>query len=229
MLRVGVILLLLAGCAAVALVRHRDLLIRDRAPRECDSPDVAAAMRGLSGSHSSDSKLWDTQFESFSNAHPDRQFVVGRCGRPCLSEVEARESAHRSAAEQMEALVASRLHAGRLEHGWLDQQISRDVSDGRFDADRLAEQFDRPYGKVWTESVLLDVSPDRLDPAVAQYQPELNAQRAHAARNLTASGVLIGVASAAYLLLNALTQGYFTGRLRLATAAFALATVALLV
>ena len=229
MVRVGVILLLLAGCAAVALVRHRDVLIRDRSPQESDSPDVAAAMRELSGSHSSDSRPWDTQFQSFINAHPDRQLLVGRCGKPCLSEAEARQSAHRSAAEQIEPLVASRLRASRLDRGWLDQQVARDVSDGRFDADRLAEQFDRPYGKVWTESVLLDVSPDRLDPVVAQYQHELNARHAHGVRNLVAASVLIGIASAAYLLLNALTQGYFTGRLRLAAAMVALAAVALLV
>ena len=48
---------------------------------------------------------------------------------------------------------------------------------GELASDDLAERFDRPYGTVWTETVLLDASPAKLDTLVDRYRGELGARR----------------------------------------------------
>lgn len=193
--------------------------------------DVAAVLRGMSpsGQPAPEDKLWVTRFAAFVNEHSGRQWVVGRSQAPCLSEAEAAEQARANAAAKVLPIVTERLDARRIDAAWLRDRIAHDIRDGRLDADRCAEQFSRPYGQVWTESVLLDVSPDRLDPLVRRYAAELHARHSRQVGHTFAAVVLTGILWTGYLLINTITRGYFTTRLCLTAAVVTVAVVALLV
>jgi hypothetical protein len=231
MLKLVPIFLLLFVAMAVWTVRHRDAVIpwHDRTALRDEPTDVAAQLRKLAGTSEPHDKQWAQRFDEFVNAHPGRQWVVGRCDRPGLSEQEAAESAYSDAAEQLYPIVLRQTNATRVDRGWLRTRLGHDITDGRLDADRCAEQFTRPYGKVWAESVLLDVSPDRLDPMVASYSSELRHRHAGQTRNaILASGLVISTLLG-YVLLNHLTRGYFATRLRIAATVIAAAGILLLV
>ena len=232
--------LALAAAAVSMAVRHRTLArtfepasAASGADAAADSPDVATALRSLSNTGGragvADQKPWAVRFAQYVNDHPGRQWVVGRAPRPCLSEQEAAEAAHADAAEKVYPVLLRQLDGRRRDAQWLRDAMQRDVAEGRLDADRFAEQFDRPYGKVWAESVLLDVSPERLDPLLAQYRIRLRAHHLQVRRHVTIAAALTTVTLLAYLLINSLTKGYFTTRLRVATTAIiAVAAVILL-
>ena len=127
-------------------------------------------------------------------------------------------------------IVAQHLRASQLDREWIEDRVILDVHDGRLEADRFTEEFNRPYGQVWTESVLLDVSPDSLDSFVtADYRAELSRQHASRPAGILPPGrssiLLTGLL---YILLNIATKGYFTLRLRLAAAAIVTAVIILL-
>jgi len=193
--------------------------------------DIAAALRGLGGTEqpAAPGKPWVTQFAGFVNGHAGRQWVVGRSQHPCLSESEAARQARANAAEKVFPILVQRLGAGRMDSAWLHQRVVEEVCDGRLDADRCAEQFSRPYGQVWTESVLLDVSPDRLEPLVRQYSTERQVRHDRQLGRAVAAVAITTVLWLGYLLLNSITRGYFSTRLRLAAGALTVAVVALLV
>jgi hypothetical protein len=188
------------------------------------TPDAAAALRSLSGP-SHPTKPWIDDFAGFSAGHPG-QWIVGRCARPCLSPAEAEQSARTDAARAVYAIAADRI--GSRER-WLARRVLSDVQAGELAADDLVERFDRPYGTVWTDTVLLDASPARLDTLVDRYRGTLRVRRAAlAALRLGAVALTLG-AWLAYLVLNLLTRGYFTLRLRVAAATItALALLVLL-
>src|SRR4051812_25628365 len=104
MRRTGYIFLVVFICGAVILVIHRkrQMVMHDRqlfSANVDDSPtDVAATLRMLSDSQVNDeSKGWATRFVDFVNDHPGRQWIVGTCEKPCLSEAEAASSARADA------------------------------------------------------------------------------------------------------------------------------------
>jgi hypothetical protein len=230
MIRLVPIFLLLVAATAVFAVRHREAMLPlPDARTDRDEPtDVAVQLRKLTGSAAPQDKVWAQQFGEFVNTHPGRQWIVGRCDRPGLTEAEAARSARLDAVDQLYPLVFRQLPAGRLDRQWIRNRLRQDVLDGRLDADRCAEQFKRPYGTVWAESVLLDVSPDRIDPLTEQYAHQLHTHRAQMGRHAFFAGALVVVTALGYLLLNHLTRGYFSTRLRIAATAIAATCVLVL-
>jgi len=190
-------------------------------------PDAAAALRSLSGA-ARPTKPWIADFAGFSASHPGR-WIVGRCARPCLSQAEAEESARSDAARAVYAIVANRLGPRHGDEQWLARRVLADVRAGELASDDLAERFDRPYGTVWTETVLLDASPAKLDTLVDRYRGELGARRVWMTAVQFGAAALTLSVWIAYLLLNMITRGYFTLRLRLLAATItAVALVVLL-
>jgi len=233
MCRIGTIFILIVVIATAVAVRHRWMRHHRFQVAEIgqdDSPDVAAALRSLDKNRDEPSeKSWAVRFAQFINDHPGTQWVVGRSQKPCLSEAEASEAARREAVEKVYPTILNRLNPRRADAGWVHDLLARDVREGRLDADRFAESFDRPYGRVWTESVLLDISPARLDPLVDRYRGELNMRHIQLRRHLAAAGVITVFTALAYLLINSLTRGYFTLRLRVAAMVVIAAAIVILV
>lgn len=231
------IFLIVAICVSVFAIRQFRMRMAEQsatlaaADAAEDSADVAATLRSLSSEQSDEApKAWATRFAAFVNDHPGRQWVVGRCERPALSESEAAESARADASRKLFPLVA-RSMGDRVANNdpRLHNLVNQHVRSARLEADRFAEQFDRPYGKVWTESVLLDVSADKLAPIFEQYRQQAHFTQLQSRRHTAAAGAVIIVTLLACLSLNVITKGYFAMRLQIAAAVIVAVALMLLV
>jgi hypothetical protein len=192
-----------------------------------DARDVASVFRSLEVHNSptpGSSKEWINDFAGFRIDHPGH-WIVGRCPDPCLSEQEAQQAARTNAAQAVCALLPARLRNADA----LKRSLTSAIAAGDLQADCLAERFDRPYGTVWTESVLLDASPQKLDSFAAGHERAWrNRQHLMAAMRMGAL-VLVGAAWLMYIFLNAVTKGYFTTHLRLGAAAVTAAAFVLFI
>jgi hypothetical protein len=175
--------------------------------------DAAVALRSLSGS-AQPTKAWIADFAAFAASHPGH-WIVGHCAQPCLSEAEAEQTAQADAANRVFEILQNQWRAGYFNQQWLHDRLLADIGAGALADDELSERFDRPYGTVWTDTVLLDASPAKLDPLADRYRAELQARHQRTAKLQFAALALAGSVWMAYLLVNTITKGYFTLRLRL--------------
>lgn len=225
-----IFIIALAVVIVIAVHRHRQHVTLRPVAIVTDQPDAAATLRQLTGKRASaNDKGWALRFADYINDHPGHQWVVGRCAKPCLSESEAVQQAREDAAAKILPVVSRHLRASRFDREWIEDRVMQDVRDGHLEADRFAEQFNRPYGQVWTESVLLDVSPESLDALTADYRAQLQSQHMQTGKHFAAGALVVLLTGLLYILLNIATKGYFTMRLRLAAAAIVTAVVILLV
>jgi hypothetical protein len=158
-------------------------------------------------------KPWADDATAFANANPDRKWVVGRSRRPWASQEEAGTDALGAAADALLPMVRLR---GR-DDDRLRQSIVRELKGGRLVADRFMQRFARPYGDVWYESVLVDASSQNVQSLADRLAAESRTRTLRMARALAASAAVVLALCVAYASANALTKGYFTGRLRVAT------------
>lgn len=224
-----ILILVIGGAVFVRLrsiVHTRQVRVVQRW-QQPDSHDVGAALRRITDTNPADAKLWVIDDLAFRNAHPDRQWVIGRSDRPATSEMEAAESARADAARQLYPVVVSRLHAWRSDQAWLRDRIDEAVRAGRFDSDAFVERFDRPYGSVYAGSVLLDASADRIAPFARDAARELAARHRRVGIRMALAGALLIATWLACALLNSLTRGYFTTRLGVIAAAITVGIVLL--
>ena len=160
---------------------------------------------------------WAADFPAFANAAADRHWVVGRSSKPCLSESEAAEQARRDAGSQVRALLRPHLSSRWLDgdaEAWLKGRVDRELVLGRLIVERSLSKVHRPYADIWSGAVLVDASGDRLAPIVRDYQ-EWRQVRTHTLRRTGFSVLGFSAAILAiYAVMNALTKGYFRGRLR---------------
>jgi hypothetical protein len=185
-----------------------------------DLRDAAAEMRKLDQTTTRPITAlnpWADDLTAYANAHPGN-WIVGRCHEPCASEAEAAKAAHLDAARQVYPLVLQSTAVARGEAPWLSHRLMPDIESGELQTDQLVEHFTRPYGTVWTESVLLDASPPRIATLSNRYSAELRPRQARLRIVRAAGAVSIFAAWGMYLLLNMFTRGYFTTRLRLGAA-----------
>ena len=228
MTRVSLIILFSVFTGIVMRRAMDHISVSPATPVASSNPDIAVQLRALTGT-TRPSKMWADDFATFVTSHPG-QWVVGHCGEPCLSESEAGQQARTDAVKYVWPLIAGRMQRSSVDAEWLRGRVTADVVAGRLDADSLAEEFHRPYGTVWTESVLLNISADRLDALVNSYQIDGGKWRSHQIGKLPKAVVagLVGV-WLTYLFLNVVTKGYFTIRLRLAAALATVLGVAMLI
>jgi hypothetical protein len=220
--RAFILVLIVAICGA-AFVRVRSLA-HGRGSRLSGEPlaavhDVGAAMRQITGTDAAGVKPWVIDDVAFRNAHPDRQWIVGRSERPATSESDAMASARADAARRLAAVVRSRVHGWIGDPRWLQSRVGADVDSGRLDADTFVERFDRPYGTVYSGAVLLDASADRIEPVTQSARRELAARHRRAGMHAAIAGALLIFTWIGYALLNSVTRGYLTTRLRAIAAA----------
>lgn len=220
----GYILILMAAICGVAVARVISIVhargdrIEDHQPT-LGSGDFGSAMRQIAGGDAVAAKPWVLDEAAFRNAHGERSWIIGRCERPAISDSEAIQLAHADAARQLYSDLNSRLNAWPGDRRWLESRIDSQVASGRLDADTSVERFNRPYGSVYAGSVLLDVSADRIEPVVHDAQFKLAVRHRKAALHVAIAGALLVFTWLGYALLNSITRGYVTGRLRWIAAA----------
>jgi len=175
--------------------------------------NAAVALRSLSGGGHPD-KSWIDDFSGFTTAHPG-QWIVGRCAKPCLSQSEAQQTARSDAARAVYSLALGNLGQTFLDQTWLARRVLTDVQEGKLASDELPERFDRPYGTIWTDTVLLDASAEKLNPLVDRYRGELRARSAQMKTLQIGAALLALFTWLVYFLANTITRRYFTLRLQL--------------
>jgi len=94
--------------------------------------------------------------------------------------------------------------------------------------DQFAQRFARPYGDVWSASILAEVSSRRLDALAHQYAAQVQISHVHRVRAIAAGGALIVALWLLYTAANAVTRGYYAARLRVATVFLAAAGLLIL-
>jgi hypothetical protein len=195
-----------------------------------ETRDVASVFRSLEVRNSpikSSSKQWIDDFAAFRINHPGH-WIVGRSPDPCLSEDEAQRMARANAAQAVWALVPARLRNSE-DADALKRSLTATIAAGDLQADCLAERFDRPYGAIWTESVLLDASPQKMDSFLAGHERAWRKRQHLLAAMRAGALILVAIAWLMYIFLNAVTKGYFTTPLRLGAAAVTAAAFVLFI
>jgi hypothetical protein len=156
--------------------------------------------------------------------------VVRAMSAPAASFEQAQEEAFADAVRKLVPYVNSAI-GPTVDDGKVDSQTIRDavlaeLRKGKMVKDRFGQQFDRPYGKLWREQILVDASPEQMRrlAAMSEFNQAVIADGRLAAINaarqtwwtLTVSlGGLAVLIFAVYLVLNAATKGYYTWVLRL--------------
>ena len=139
-------------------------------------------------------KPWVEEFDRFVSTRPQQRFVVGYSGRLVSSEEEARHMAMQDAIEKSQVVLAEGI-------------VAR--ADESYVVDRFAQKLSRPYGDVWREAVLLDVSGNRMASAIASaHRQTMQAHQSHMSIVMSLL-ILFGVTTALCVILNLLTQGYY--------------------
>ncbi|HEX4795709.1 MAG TPA: hypothetical protein VH370_18105 [Humisphaera sp.] len=173
---------------------------------------------------------WAADPIQFAAEHSGQGWFVIRSARVCVSPDEAHRAAIDNAVSSLLPLVAQR--AGR--HFVPDMGVSRGVLSVTDDLrkslpikDRFLQRFDRAYGTVYAESLLIQASPSWLD-RIERDQARAAAQHDVRAKTTLASALIVLVTILiAYLFLNGITKSYFSGRLR--TAAIFMAMIVIVV
>ncbi|HEX2972212.1 MAG TPA: hypothetical protein VHP11_07755 [Tepidisphaeraceae bacterium] len=173
-------------------------------------------------------KPWADSLADYVNRRPHERWVVGQSQRTCTKPEDAAEDAMRQAADAVAAILGKRLAETRsfapgVDEAWLAVRIQRELERGGLIKDRFVQRYERPYGTLWREAILVDASESNMDRLAAGVLDALRVR--HAAWRNTAVSVagLLVVIYLLYLFVNAVTKGYFVWRLR--TAAIVLAAV----
>lgn len=160
---------------------------------------------------------WSEDPAVFLSSTGGRSCTIGRSRGPCLSAGEAEAQAIDDAARQLgEATADVRAPTDAA----LGDRVRAMLVAGGFVRDRSLTVTHRPYGDIWSGMVLVDVPPARVAAERARWADEAHRARLHRMKQASMSA---GVILLAYAAANAMTKGYFRGRLRvLAVLALAL-------
>jgi hypothetical protein len=225
--------ILIIAIAAIVGLAIRLCLPRMEAPASraaaegTNQQNIAAVFRSLSPT-TMPAKPWMVQTDQFIREHGG-EWVIGRSSSPCLSEAQAAEEANADAMRQISSQLPHDLAAFGRDADWIGVKVMSDVRAGALEVDHVPESFARPYGTIWAESVLLDTSSQRLGKIVEGYVDQLRVRRLHTAWLRGGAVILAAAGWLMYGVINLLTLGYFTARLRLIATAVTIAAVILII
>jgi hypothetical protein len=168
-------------------------------------------------------KPWVEQFDAFRQSRSGRDWLLAASGEVAVSEREAQRQAMDDAVRQLEPMVANKMPppppTGSVVLGknWLRDFIRTNLQTNGMIADRFTQRIARPYGAtIHREHLLLEVSEPHLAKLAGSAEVRL-LQSHRTSRTTLASMVgLLVVITVVYLVLNSITKGYYTGRLRAA-------------
>jgi hypothetical protein len=206
---------------------HVEVLVRRDPSRttplvgKTGSGAVVINVRGAAGDRACTARFtekpWLTDFDRFAGGHVPGRFIVGQADDPAATPDEAAKDAVADAVAQIMPLLAT--HTGRgSDMAFGAERVAAGLSSGRYVVDRFACRFERPYGSVHHEAILVDVDPSNL---VFLAQEAATVRRAVVQSRLGTAGSLAGLVATIgliYLIANSITKGYFARVLQ--TAAF---------
>lgn len=139
----------------------------------------------------------------------------------CVTPGEAVEQAIRTAAERVYAMVKNRpelanrpMLPNRRGEDLLMQELVHAIASEQLIVDQTMLRTEKSYGTLWKSYLLIDTSPQRLNPLVKNIGRTLATDRRQtyaAAGSIAATMVVVLLL---YAFLNTVTKGYFIWRLR---------------
>ena len=189
---------------------------------------LAAASRATSISTKFTECPWADDLAGYINDNPGHTWIVARSSAPCLSPGDAARVAETEAATALALLIQRQLPASAAPVSLEDSDalLLSDIRRSLPVKDRFVQRFQRPYGNVWSESILLDASPQWIEEVQRRHVYSLHARHTRMGTIVGSTGIVLAAILVAYLFVNAVTQNYFTGRLRFAAIACAMIAVA---
>lgn len=176
-------------------------------------------------------KPWLTDFADFT-AHTPGRWVVARSDpdRPAGSAAEAAREARVAAVDEVLPLVVARMgHEARVNRGEIHRLLESQLAGDRLVHDRFPQKYERPYGSLYREAVLIDASHSQLDRLAQEMRWSMESRRESRAKGFVSAIAVLLVTYALYRFANAFTRGYFTWSLRTAAAVVAAGAVMLVV
>ncbi len=171
-------------------------------------------------------KPWVENLDQFeSSRQPRRNFVVGYSRQLCSSPAQAGRDAIKDAVARLETHIRRQLGSGITgrwpgfagdDTEWLQDRIETELRTGQFIVDRFSQKFQRPYGQVWRQAVLVDASPENIAKLANGCMAMLTASRASIFQTALSIFGLMVLICLVYLFLNAATRGYYVWSLRVA-------------
>lgn len=188
---------------------------------ESESGTLSCAIQSIQGSRSISvdyiEKPWIGQPDQFMNTYPSRTFVVGVS--PTLAE--SPEAADQSAFESLQHI--------NLETTVNGEPLPIAIHESLI-VDRFLQKLERPYGDVWRQAILLDLTGPEAETmkakAIARLHRQKYQQTAQTSESWFHGLILIAVFAATAVIgvvLNLVTEGYFRGRIAATVTAFAIA------
>lgn len=203
-----------------------------------DEGEVQMALSGPSGQAVRAARFvdkpWAANFARF-DSESEHRHLLARSERPCTSFAEASTAARESAAAQLLPAVRQAIDRRPGQGRHRSDCVHRDhellpivleqLRQGVAIVDRFPQQYERAYGDLWRQSLLVDASAETMqtlaDNVHAQLLVQRDIEQAHRRVQVESwagiIGPIVGLAVlilAVYALLNAVTKGYYTGVLR---------------
>lgn len=165
-------------------------------------------------------KPWVTRFDEFISRRPESTFLLARTASFSSSEHAAHLEAADRAAESVSQIISPLVlaAAGPTEvRSDMQEQIRNTarwlIQSGHLVKDRFAQKLTRPYGEVWREAVLIEITPSQIN-GLRNHALEISSQRRR--ESVKFHGGLLGLFALVvvlYLFLNLATKGYYQARL----------------
>lgn len=102
---------------------------------------------------------------------------------------------------------------------WLRSRVADELVTRNLVTDRFAQRFDRSYGTVWREAVLVDAAPTHVQAIARSLVQGVDAKVTYQRNTWFSFIALAGLIFGTYLFLNMATKGYYAWMLRLAAVA----------
>lgn len=173
---------------------------------------------------------WVENRTGFAHSYPNGDWLVGYSGGTHTSHDEARHDAILAASDAILPLAQARINrlsasdqhrfAQQMQKNpnWLRDKVADELVSRNLATDRFAQRFDRPYGTVWREAVLVNASPHRVEEIARSLVQGLDKQVTHQRLTWFSYFAMFGVVFGTYLFLNMATKGYYAWPLRTAMA-----------
>jgi hypothetical protein len=189
-----------------------------RTPKGTVQLTLAAASRATSISTKFTECPWADDLAGYINDHPGHTWIVARSSAPCLSPGDSARVAETEAATALASLIQRQFPASAAPVSLEDSDalLLSDIRRSLPVKDRFVQRFQRPYGNVWSESILLDASPQWIEEVQRRHVYSMHTRHTRMGTIVGSTGVVLAAILVAYLFVNAVTQNYFTGRLRFA-------------
>lgn len=174
---------------------------------------------------------WVEARTSFASSYANGDWLVGYSDGTHTSHDEARHDAIIAASDALLPLAQARINrlsasdqhrfAQQMQKdpNWLRNKVADELVSRNLATDRFAQRFDRPYGTVWREAVLVDASQPRVEEIARSLVQGLDSKISHDRATWFSFAAMLGLVFGTYMFLNMATKGYYAWTLRFAAAA----------